>query len=45
MANLTKYFRFFIKKKMEEDVIWKQCKVIFSGQEVIFIIILKINII
>ena len=35
MAKLSKCLKFFIRKKMQEDNLWKRCAtVIFSGHEV-----------
>jgi 5'-3' exoribonuclease 1 len=34
MYRLSKYLKFFIRKKIQEDSSWRRCKVIFSGQEV-----------
>jgi hypothetical protein len=31
MARLGKHLRFFIRKKMSEDLVWQQPVVIFSG--------------
>lgn len=34
MARLSEHLRFFISKKMQEDIRWQKCKVIFSGPDV-----------
>lgn len=34
MAQLSNHLRYFIQKKINEDVRWQQCKVIFSGHDV-----------
>ncbi|CEP03179.1 hypothetical protein PBRA_002939 [Plasmodiophora brassicae] len=34
MAHLTKHLQFFIRKKIEEDPLWQQFTVLFSGHEV-----------
>lgn len=34
MANLTKHFRYLVQKKMETDLKWRSCKVVFSGHDV-----------
>jgi len=34
MINLSHALRFFIKKKIQEDTLWRRCQVIFSGCEV-----------
>eukprot|EP00618_Florenciella_parvula_P006570 CAMPEP_0119478874 /NCGR_PEP_ID=MMETSP1344-20130328/8410_1 /TAXON_ID=236787 /ORGANISM="Florenciella parvula, Strain CCMP2471" /LENGTH=397 /DNA_ID=CAMNT_0007513079 /DNA_START=84 /DNA_END=1273 /DNA_ORIENTATION=- len=34
MAKISEHLRYFIRKKMREDEVWKRCTVIFSGAEV-----------
>lgn len=35
MKSLSLHLKFFIRKKMQEDHLWRNIKVIFSGQEVL----------
>jgi len=34
MAELSRHFQYMIHKKMENDLRWRRCKVIFSGHDV-----------
>lgn len=34
MGRLGKHLRFFIRKKMSEDVVWQAPAIVFSGHEV-----------
>lgn len=38
MHNLSKYLRYFIHRKMQEDTAWQKVQVIFSGHDVIKIV-------
>ncbi len=43
MQQLSKYFHYFIRKKMEHDWVWRRCTVIFSGSEVTLLRTLQSN--
>ena len=34
MEKLDKNLQFFIKKKLQDDVEWQKCKVIYSGHQI-----------
>jgi len=34
MQKLTEHLKFYIRKKLKEDIHWRDMKVIFSGHEV-----------
>lgn len=35
MARLSEHLKFFIAKKIEEDLSWRTIRIIFSGHEVL----------
>ena len=34
MAEVSKHLKYFVRRKIKEDPVWRRMQVIFSGQEV-----------